>query len=213
MIETTHKLKKETRQNLAKKSFKIQKNTTIIDTETAENTLKDNKNKQFIGSNLASLPLLDPSITETQVTTEKQTQINIVQKEQMATNNTKSYSNNFIRIIDNIPKMILPKNSEDIKNRIKAISTKHIKKDILYTLYTTIVIKNVNPKISTEAITNYVSRSANNIKVRRFFLSVNLHPLPIICITCDKQLAIKYIHSRRNKPFCKNASVKHTKNR
>ena len=106
MIETTHKLKKETRQNLAKKSFKIQKNTTIIDTETAENTLKDNKNKQFIGSNLASLPLLDPSITETQVTTEKQTQINIVQKEQTATKNTKSYSENFIRIIDNIPRNI-----------------------------------------------------------------------------------------------------------
>ena len=56
-----------------------------------------------------------------------------------------------------------------------------------------IVIKNVNPKISTEAITNYISRSANNIKVRRFFSSVNLYPLPIICITCDKQLAIKYI--------------------
>ena len=56
-----------------------------------------------------------------------------------------------------------------------------------------IVIKNVNPKISTEAITNYISRSASNTKVRRFFSSVNLHPLPIICITCDKQLAIKYI--------------------
>ena len=28
-----------------------------------------------------------------------------------------------------------------------------------------IVIKNVNSKISTEAITNYVLRSANNIKV------------------------------------------------
>ena len=28
-----------------------------------------------------------------------------------------------------------------------------------------IVIKNVNPKISTEVITNYVLRSANNIKV------------------------------------------------
>ena len=27
------------------------------------------------------------------------------------------------------------------------------------------VIKNMNPKISTEAITNYVLRSANNIKV------------------------------------------------
>ena len=55
-----------------------------------------------------------------------------------------------------------------------------------------IVIKNVNLRISTEAITNYISRSANNIKVRRFFSSVNLHPFPIICITCDKQLAIKY---------------------
>ena len=59
-----------------------------------------------------------------------------------------------------------------------------------------IVIKNVNPKISTEAITNYISRSASNTKVRRFFSSANLHPLPIICITCDKQLAIKYIQER-----------------
>ena len=54
-----------------------------------------------------------------------------------------------------------------------------------------IVIKNVSPKISTEPITNYISRSASSIKVRRFFSSVNLNPLPIICITCDKQLAIK----------------------
>ena len=111
------------------------KNTTIIiDTETAQNTLKDKKSGQFIASNLASLPLVDPSITETQVTTEKRTQINIVQKEQRATKNTKSYSQNFIRIIDNIPRNTLPKSSEDIKNRIKATSTKHIKTDFLYTL-------------------------------------------------------------------------------
>ena len=129
-------------------------------------------------------------------------------------------------------KDILPKSSEDIKNRIKATSTKHIKTDFVYTLLTggiamhlhseedienlekdigkiypgssctiplakkdkkRIVIKNVNPKIPKEAITNYVLRSANNIKVRRFFSSANLHPFPIICITCDKELAIKYI--------------------
>ena len=41
---------------------------------------------------------------------------------------------NFIRIIDNLPRNILPKSSEDIKNRIKATSTKHIKTDFLYTL-------------------------------------------------------------------------------
>ena len=45
MIETTRKFKKETRQNLTKKSFEIQKSTTIIDTETAQNTSKDNQNK------------------------------------------------------------------------------------------------------------------------------------------------------------------------
>ena len=199
------------------------KNTTIIDTETTENTSKD-KNKQFIASNLASLPLVHPSITESQVSTEKRTK-----KEQTNTKNTKSYSKNFTRIVDNIPKNILPKISEDIKNRIKATSTKYIKTDFLYTLprggiaihlhseedmenleediyrgssctiplakedKSRIVIKNVNPEISTEAITNYVLRQANNIKVRRFFSSVNLHPLSIICITCDKQLVIKYI--------------------
>ena len=73
MIETIHKLKKETRQNLTKKSFEIKKTTIVTDTETDENTSKDNKNKQFIASNLASLPLVDPSITATQVTIEKQT--------------------------------------------------------------------------------------------------------------------------------------------
>ena len=60
--------------------------------------------------------------------------IKIVQKEQTTTKNTKSYSENFIRIIHNNPKNIPPKSSEDIKNRIKAASTKHIKTDFLYTL-------------------------------------------------------------------------------
>ena len=146
----------------------------------------------------------------------------------MTTKNTKSYSKNFIRIIDNIPKNVLPKSSEDIKNRIKATSTKHIKTDFLYTLprggiaihlHSEEDIENLEKNIGKiyvgssctiplakqdksritwnrkyqEAITNYISRSASNIKVQRFFSSANLHPLPIICITCDKQLAIKYI--------------------
>ena len=38
-----YKLKKEIRQNLTKNLLDT-KNTTIIDTETAQNTLKDNKN-------------------------------------------------------------------------------------------------------------------------------------------------------------------------
>ena len=50
----------------------------------------------------------------------------------MATKHTKSYSENFIRIIDNISRNILPKSSEDIKNRIKVTSTKYKKTD--YTL-------------------------------------------------------------------------------
>ena len=41
--ETTHKLKRENRQNLTKKTTQETKNTTIIDTETAQNTSKDNK--------------------------------------------------------------------------------------------------------------------------------------------------------------------------
>ena len=49
------------------------KNTTIIDTETVQITSKDDKNKQFIALNLASLPLVEPSITETQVTNKKRT--------------------------------------------------------------------------------------------------------------------------------------------
>ena len=43
LIETTHKLKRENRQNLTKKTTQETKNTTIIDTETAQNTSKDNK--------------------------------------------------------------------------------------------------------------------------------------------------------------------------
>ena len=65
-----------------------------------------------MASNLASLPLVDPSITETQVTTEKRTQIN------KGTNDCKEYqshSENLIRVIDNILKNILPKSSEDKK--------------------------------------------------------------------------------------------------
>ena len=215
-----------------KETTKGSKSATRIYTETAQNTSKDNKNKQFIASNLASLPLVDPSTTETQVTTKKRTQIKIVQRDQTTTKNTESYSENFIIIIDNIPKNILPKSLEDIKNRIKPTSTKHIKTDFVYTLprggiaihlhseedienleknigkiypgssctmplakqdKSRIAIKNVNSKIYTEAITNYVLNSANNIRVRRFFSSANLHPRLIICITCDKELAIKYI--------------------
>ena len=104
MIETTP-VKKGNQTESDKEIIRDTKNTIIIiDTETAQNKSKDNTNKQFIASNLALLPLVDSSITETQVTTEKRTQINIVQKEQMATKNTKSYSENFIRIIDNIPR-------------------------------------------------------------------------------------------------------------
>ena len=43
LIEPTHKLKRENRQNLTKKTTQETKNTTIIDTETAQNTSKDNK--------------------------------------------------------------------------------------------------------------------------------------------------------------------------
>ena len=54
------------------------------------------------------------------------------------TNNYKEYQKLrqifYKNIIDNIPKNMLPKSSEDIKNGIKATSTKHIKTDFLYTL-------------------------------------------------------------------------------
>ena len=43
LIETTHKLKRENRQNLTKKTTQETKSTTIIDTETAQNTSNDNK--------------------------------------------------------------------------------------------------------------------------------------------------------------------------
>ena len=65
MTETTQ-VKKGKQTESDKEIIWDTKNATIIiDTETAENTSKENNSKQFIASNLASLPLVDPSITET----------------------------------------------------------------------------------------------------------------------------------------------------
>ena len=59
-----------------------------------------------------------------------------------------------------------------------------------------VVAKNINPKISTEAIKIYIYRTTNqNIEARRFFSSINLNPLPIISITCEKKYTQTLINS------------------
>ena len=51
----------------------------------------------------------------------------------MATKNTKSYSENFIRIINSIPKNILPKSSEDKKQNQSYIHKTYKNRLPLYT--------------------------------------------------------------------------------
>ena len=56
-----------------------------------------------------------------------------------------------------------------------------------------VVIKNINPRLSTDAIENNISRTTTqNVKVRRFFSALNLNPLPIISMTCEKKQLINF---------------------
>ena len=61
-------------------------------------------------------------------------------------------------------------------------------KSIIQASFTKVIIKvkiNINLCISTEDIKQFVDRKCNqNLKIKRFYLSVNRKPIPIISISC-----------------------------
>ena len=67
---------------------------------------------------------------------------------------------NFIRIIDNIPRNIYTtkKFRKDIKNRIKATSTRHIKTDFLYTLPRGGIAIHLHPEEDMENLENNIAK-------------------------------------------------------
>ena len=127
-----------------------------------------------------------------------------------------SHSSLNIRLIDKIPQTLIPKNSTQIKKRIKEFSSEQINIQYSYTLpkggvaihtetekdaetleketisflaapaqnltqtgFTKVVMKNINPFISTEDIKQVVDKKFNqNSKIRKFHSSVNRKPLP-----------------------------------
>ena len=138
-----------------------------------------------------------------------------------------------IRLIHKIPQTLRPKNSTQIKKRIKEFSSEQINIQYSYTLLkggvaihtetekdaetlekeinnifphssctkpvtqtgvTKVVIKNINPFISTEDIKQVVYKKFNqNSKIRRFHSSVNRKPLPIISISCHSEISSKLL--------------------
>ena len=136
-----------------------------------------------------------------------------------------------IRLIDKIPQTLRPKNSTQIKKRIKEFSSEQINIQYSYTLpkggvaihtetekdaetleketisflaapaqnltqtgFTKVVMKNINPFISTEDIKQVVDKKFNqNSKIRRFHSSVNRKPLPIISISCHSEISSKLL--------------------
>ena len=142
-----------------------------------------------------------------------------------------SHSSLNIRLIDKIPQTLIPKNSTQIKKRIKEFSSEQINIQYSYTLpkggvaihtetekdaetleketisflaapaqnltqtgFTKVVMKNINPFISTEDIKQVVDKKFNqNSKIRRFHSSVNRKPLPIISISCHSEINSKLL--------------------
>ena len=142
-----------------------------------------------------------------------------------------SHSSLNIRLIDKIPQTLIPKNSTQIKKRIKEFSSEQINIQYSYTLpkggvaihtetekdaetleketisflaapaqnltqtgFTKVVMKNINPFISTEDIKQVVDKKFNqNSKIRRFHSSVNRKPLPIISISCHSEISSKLL--------------------
>ena len=142
-----------------------------------------------------------------------------------------SHSSLNIRLIDNIPQTSRPKNSTQIKKRIKKFSSEQINIQYSYTLpkggvaihtetekdaetleketisflaapaqnltqtgFTKVVMKNINPFISTEDIKQVVDKKFNqNSKIRRFHSSVNRKLLPVISIPCHSEISSKLL--------------------
>ena len=60
---------------------------------------------------------------------------------------------------------------------------------LIQTGFTKVVIKTINPFISTEDIKQFVDRKNQNSKIRRTDSSVNRKPLPIISISCHSEIS------------------------
>ena len=138
-----------------------------------------------------------------------------------------------IRLIDNIPNNLKPKNSSDIKTRINNTISQNIQINYTYNLpkggiaihFKTeediisfqqnlnsvypgsrcsipknlqkkdkVVIKNINPNIPAEDLTNILEDlTKEKLYIKRFYSSFNFNPLPIISITCSQYLASKLL--------------------
>ena len=90
------------------------------------------------------------------------------------------------------------KRSETLEKEIKNISPgSSCTKLLTQTSSTKVVIKNINPFISTEDIKQVVDKKFNqNSKIRRFLSSVNRKPLPIISISCHSEISSKLLIDR-----------------
>ena len=67
-------------------------------------------------------------------------------------------------------------------------------KPLTQTGFTNVVIKNINPCISTEDIKQFVDKKRNqNSKIRRFHSSVNRKPQPIISTSCHSEISSKLL--------------------
>ena len=57
-----------------------------------------------------------------------------------------------------------------------------------------IIIKNINPNITTEDLTNMIEENnQEKVHVKRFHSSYNHQPLPIACLTCEDTLCDKLL--------------------
>ena len=55
-----------------------------------------------------------------------------------------------------------------------------------------IIIKNTNPNITTEDLTNIIEENnLEKVYIKRFYSSYNHQPIPIICLTCKDALCDK----------------------
>ena len=90
------------------------------------------------------------------------------------------------------------KRSKTLEKEINNISPgSSCTKPLTQTSSAKVVIKNINPFISTEDIKQVVDKKFNqNSKIRRFLSSVNRKPLPIISISCHSEISSKLLIER-----------------
>ena len=89
------------------------------------------------------------------------------------------------------------KTEEDIKNLeqiINAIYPKSCSIPPSFRKHRKIIIKNINPNITTEGLTNLIQENTQEkVQVRRFHSTYNHQPLPIFCLTSKDTLCHKLL--------------------